>query len=332
MSIEANSVKIICDSISPQDHRLTTFELRYPKFIHGEFLTHRLFSRNASSSRAIPTAKYIEEARLDGLRATPVFWGKNQKGMSATEELTGDQLLGAQFEWRQAALDAANRAVLLLNQGAHKQIVNRILEPFLHINVVMTSCEPGLMNFFGLRLDAGAQPEMRALAEAMWTKYREGEPTPLKPGEWHLPYVDWRQFMAVERNLIPDNEMTIDKHLQIAIRVSVARCARVSYKSFETGKVSTVEEDLKLYDRLIGTQPIHASPAEHQASPDTDVRLVEHRSRVSGRDNFEEWSEWAGDHKYQWGNFIGWRQYRKTLPGEACAPLPEGYHAAEGKP
>ena len=151
------SAKIVCDSVSPQGHRLTTFELRYPKFIHGEVMTHRVFSRNASSRRAIPTAKYLEEVRSGALRAKPEFWGKNQKGMQAAEELTGYELNQAKFAWDEAALGAALIAERLAKLGAHKQIVNRILEPFLHINVVVTATE--YMNFFGLRLDKDAQPE-----------------------------------------------------------------------------------------------------------------------------------------------------------------------------
>ena len=42
---------------------LWTFELTYPRYIHSEFMTHRVFSRNASSSRAIPVKRMIEQVR-----------------------------------------------------------------------------------------------------------------------------------------------------------------------------------------------------------------------------------------------------------------------------
>lgn len=291
----AITAEIITDSISPAQIRLTTFKLRYPKFIHGEFMTHRRISRNASSSRAVPTAKLIEEVRNPELRAEPVFWGKNQKGMQAAEELGAEAKLQVQWCWAQAAHEAANMAEQMESVGTHKQIVNRLLEPFSHINVVATANE--WENFFGLRLHRDAQPEMRRLAEEMWAARATSTPHQLQPGEWHLPFVDRDDLPYI---------------LEVKQKMSVARCARVSYESFETKKRSTIEEDLKLYDRLLSSQPLHASPAEHQATPD---------STDWGRDGRNQ--EWKFHE--QWGNFHGWRQYRKMLPGESCAPLPEGY-------
>jgi thymidylate synthase ThyX len=306
--------EIICDSISREGKRITTFKLRYPKFIHGEFMTHRTISRNASSSRAIPTAKYLEEVRSDELRAAPVFWGANQRGMQATTELSDEALVIAKETWCLAALDAASQAEILVRVGAHKQIVNRILEPFLHINVIATATEWD--NFFGLRLHKDAQPEIRVLAHTMWEARLRSTPTMLTSGEWHLPFVECNDWDVIWPSA-PDGMNPHGPELKVAIKVSVARCARVSYESFETGRRSTVEEDLALYEKLAAglsdpSQPLHASPMEHQAMPD-------------------EW--WAPErflsprwkNANQHGNFIGWRQYRKMLPGEACAPLPAEY-------
>lgn len=307
------TAKVICDSINAQGNRLTTFELRYPKFIHSEFMTHRMFSRNASSSRAIPTERLIEEVRDSKLRAEPVFWGKNQKGMQAAEELAGDALQDVQNAWEDAALAAADFAYEMTKAGAHKQIVNRLLEPFSHINVVCSATE--YMNFFGLRLDKAAQPEARALAEAMWRAYGENDPVPLSAGEWHYPYVD-EETREVADKWCSEHGY---EFVNTLIKVSVARCARVSYRSFETGRRSTIAEDLVLYDRLMGAQPLHASPAEHQATPDSQTvsaRLSENAGS----------SQLRWDHPEQHGNFRGWKQYRKMLPGESCAPLPDGYH------
>lgn len=300
--------EVICDSISVLGDRLTTFKLRYPKFIHGEFMTHRVISRNASSSRAIPTKKLIEEVRSDALRAAPVFWGKNQPGMQAAEELDyfdfwkKGQVLSprekAKDEWRSAAIAAAEYAQRLDSLGVHKQIVNRILEPFSHINVVATATEWD--NFFGLRLHKDAQPEMRVLANAMWQARKQSTPVGLRPGAWHLPFCP---DVHGKRCTPPNDD---------AIKVSVARCARVSYESHETGRPSTIDEDLKLYDRLLGAQPLHASPAEHQATPDV--------YRMNNVHDF-----WFWEHLKEHGNFVGWRQYRKMLPGEDVAPLPDEY-------
>lgn len=305
--------RIITDSIGPNSPRLTTFVLRYPKFIHGEFMTHRMFSRNASSSRAIPVSKNLEEVRSDELRAAPVWWGKEQKGMQSGEELNGIQLVAAKEIWCASAWIAAERAEMLSKLGAHKSIVNRILEPFLHINVIATSAEPGLMNFFGLRLDKMAQPEIRVLAEEMWKAYNEHKPTELKLDEWHLPFIDSEDidFMFTH----PLGHITPEEFIIWARKVSTARCARVSYLSFETNRRSTIDEDLKLYNRLIDSTPIHASPAEHQATPDAYIE------KWTGKIEHGHWENPA-----QSGNFgLGWRQYRKMLPNESLASLPPEY-------
>lgn len=324
--------EVICDSISEQGKRLTTFKLRYPKFIHGEAKTHRVLrfgneggyymleqevgfmddpniSRNASSSRAVPTYKLIEEVRSDNERVSFVFWGANQKGMGSREELTGEALHKVMRVWRSAALTAADCAELMAQHGASKELVNRAIEPYIHINVVASGTEWD--NFFGLRLRKEAQPEMRALAIAMWEARKASTPKLLKPGEWHLPF-------CPEVHGKPSGS-TIDDD---AIKVSVARCARVSYTSFETGKHSTIEEDLKLYNKLVGMQPLHASPAEHQATPDEvgatsdNCKHDPHCLDCGGP---------CWDHLNEHGNFVGWRQYRKMLPGEAVAPIPEEF-------
>lgn len=276
-------------------------------------MTHRVISRNASSSRAIPTAKLLEEVRSDALRAAPVFWGKNQPGMQAAEELSdtpykfhGDNideklssLQCAKDSWRNAALDAAVHAETLLSHGAHKQIVNRLLEPFSHINVIATATEWD--NFFGLRLHKDAQPEMRVLALAMWEARKASTPKLLQPGEWHTPFVEhWDYNDCLHHDTRDEAEHT---PMSLAIKVSVARCARVSYESFETGKRSTIEEDLALFERLKASG--HWSPFEHQATP-----------IGPGAGSNESW---------QCGNFRGWRQYRKMVPGEAVRAIPEGY-------
>jgi hypothetical protein len=277
--------EVITDSIAAASPRLTTFLIRYPKFIHAEHCRHRSMSLCVSSSRAVPVSKNLEEARSDELRARPVHWGAEQRGMqSGAEIMTPD---AAAKIWRAAALRAADAAEALHALGIHKSIANRLIEPFLHVNVLVTSCEPGMLNFFGLRLDKGAQPEIRALAEAMWQAWQASTPQRLEPGQWHLPFV------------------TDDIDTALALKVSTARCARLSYSSFETGKQSTIEEDLALYGRLVGAQPAHASPAEHQAQVAPD-----------------------GGNPELGGNLgAGWIQHRKLLAGEAVAPLPEGYRS-----
>jgi thymidylate synthase ThyX len=304
--------EVVLASSSPHAKPLYTLKLRYPWFIHGELMTHRVLSRNASSNRAIPLKKMLEEVRSDELRAEPVYWGAEQKGMEPGEPLTQSELAAARYEWCNAANAAADFAELMAQRRVHKSLCNRLLMPFTHANVVVSATEWD--NFYGLRLDKAADPTMRALAEAMWVAMNEAQVQSLKPGQWHLPFVDAKA--SNEHRYDPQGK----DECQTCIKVSVARCARVSYESHETGKRSTVEEDLKLYDRLVGAQPLHASPAEHQATPD-----IYHPDERNG--GHEPTSDWPGgwDHPKDHGNFVGWRQYRKMLPGEAVAPLPEGY-------
>jgi Thymidylate synthase complementing protein len=279
------SAKVICDSIGENAPRLTTFLTISPRFVHAEVLRHRLMSFSVSSSRAIPIRHKIAEARDDALRAEPLYWGCEKKGMSPGAALGGDDLNTAKQLWRDAALYAADTAEKMAATGTHKSIINRLLDTYTHCHCLITCAEPGLQNYFGLRLAPDAEPTLRELARAMWSAWSESEPRKLAPGEWHLPYIS------------PDEGLDTS----FALKVSAARCARVSHLSFATGKRSTVDEDLALFDKLVGAQPIHASPCEHPATPDDQYRPE------------------------LWGNLQGWVQFRKTLPGESVAPLPESY-------
>lgn len=270
------TAKVVCDSIGPEGVRLTTVEARYNRYIHSEFMTHRVFSRNASSSRAIPSKRIRAAVKNDPAR--PVFWGKNQAGMQANEELRG---------WRRGLAERlfmGSRHIMLLVVwaleclGLHKQLANRLLEPWSHITVVMTATE--WANFFALRINKDAQPEMRALAYAIQRAMDDSIPERLLHGEWHLPYVQpW------ERKCYPYWKL---------IQLSVARCARVSYLKHDGG-TSTWQEDCKLHDRLV--QSGHMSPTEHQATPGDAYPYQ--------------------TYPYQTSNLRGWVQYRKTLPDEA---------------
>lgn len=297
---------------------LMTFSCEYWKAIHGEVMTHRVFSRNAGSSRAIKVEKLLAQASDLALRTGPVKWNFEQKGMQGTGELDPTQTKEAEVIWNAAADAAISHAKKLAALGVHKSIVNRLLEPFTSINTLITTCD--IDNFLGLRLDKDADPTINWLAQEIYKQLNERVEETLTPGEWHLPYIDaedWEDADAHYR-AAPDEERMLladappqKLGLNIVRRVSVARCARVSYQAFETGKRSTIVADLKLYDRLLGAQPLHASPAEHQATPDETFQ--------SDGDT----TEWL--HASEHGNLRGWRQWRKMLPGEACAPLPHPY-------
>ena len=279
--------KIIADSISEAGKRLTTLQLVYPRFIHSETMTHRVFSRNASSSRAIPVKKMLEMVTSEP--AMPIHWGKNQPGMQAKVELEQPHKIRVQALWREAAHAAAAIAEKMEAEGAHKQIVNRILEPFQHISVVLTATE--FDNWFELRAHEDAQPEIHELALQMRLAMNESAPRLLKPGEWHLPYVTEEDRSA---------EWAAHRVAENLCKISAARCCRVSYLTHD-GRKSSIEEDLALCDRLAGARPIHASPFEHQATPDY---MEENQFDASIND-------WSNKHLH--GNLVGWVQHRKLL-------------------
>lgn len=300
------SAKIIADSVSKEGYRLTTVQLRYPRFIHAELMTHRVFSRNASSSRAVPVERLIEDIVAD--TAMPIHWGKNQPGMQAREECdepvqtgvdsSGLPVFGTSREaWLVARDEAIVRARAYHRAGYHKQVVNRLLEPFSHINVLVTSTK--WANFMALRDHTDAQPEIKELANAIKIARFDHEPLVLEFGQYHLPYVSHEDLIEILRWMDLRGIPTIDGRLlqEYAIQVSVARCARVSYLTHD-GKKPEVKKDIELYEKLMVAAPLHASPAEHQATPDFT----------------DDTGAWQNPEK--WGNFAGWCQFRKLFANE----------------
>ena len=247
------SARVLLDSVSPAGVRLTTMEVRYPRFIHSELMTHRVFSRNAASSRAIPVKKMIDAVRHDP--ALPLWWGRNQSGMQAREEIDEATRATAQAEWRRALANALETAERLSAEDVnlHKQLVNRILEPFAWITVILTATE--WANFFAQRTHEDAQPELRHIALQMQDVYRESVPAALEPDAWHTPLI------------LPD-EASLP--LETRLQVSVARCARVSYLSHDGSR--EVAKDLDLFEKLVGGGANgHWSPFEHVATPLRDA-------------------------------------------------------------
>lgn len=296
------SAKIIEDSISEAGDRLTTLQLIYPRFIHAELMTHRVFSRNASSSRAIPVKRMLEMVRNEP--AMPIHWGQNQPGMQANEELTADKLMLAKEMWLIAAKNAADMAEEMNALGLHKQVANRILEPFQHIQVVLTATE--FDNWDELRRHEDAQPEIHALADEVHVARLNNIPRPLEFGQWHLPYVSQEER---------DDGYFHGKE-ELLRKISAARCCRVSYLKHDGGAPS-IAEDLALCDRLAAARPIHASPFEHQATP---MPEVEPRVYFNGNGDVElkgyvpEGVSHIDMDGYAWsGNLKGWIQSRKLI-------------------
>lgn len=292
-----------------EDYRdIVTYELEYPRFIHGEIMTHRVFSRNAQSSRAVPVAKTLD---VNGKSwVTPIAWGANKAGMSSTETLKGFKLKVAKVTWDIAAKAAFGLSKLLNKVGLHKQWANRITEPFSTIKVVVTTTE--IDNFFWLRNDPdAAQPEIVELANQMLWEYNGSTPQELFIGEWHLPYINsWR---GQSGTLWYDSEDGTPLKLQDAIKISTSSCAQVSYRRLDT----SIEKALGIYERLFNGPKPHLSPSEHQATP---VYLLKGKEK--------EWYKIPGithvDRKGNlWSaNFKGWLQHRQFLEQKV---QPEGF-------
>lgn len=257
---------VVADSVVPGWTRLTTVEVRIHRFVLAELNTHRMFSRNSASSRAIPIQKQID--RILGDCAFPVEFGSNQPGMQAGPPLTGRKLKRAKKQWAKASRDAVRRVKKLQKLGVHKQVANRILEPFMWHTVIITATD--WQNFFDQRCHPDAQPEIRVAAEAIRAAMEASTPRALGPDDYHLPYIQ-------------DDEH--DLPLWKRIKISVARCARVSYLTH--GGVRDIEKDFELFAKLATANPPHWSPMEHVARP--------------------------GGYGDSIGNFKGWIQVRHDL-------------------
>lgn len=275
------NAKIILDSINPYNGvRLVTSELTYPRFIHAEFMTHRVFSRNAASSRAIPNSKMIELVDKDP--AMPIYWGKSKRGMSASKEI--EDIEGAKDLWLSAKDLMVARAESFQKMKLHKQIANRILEPWKYITVIVSATQ--FSNFFALRNHKDAQPEIQHLAK-IWNEAMKAS-TPVER-MWHIPYIQ-------------EDEEGLD--LELKKKIGTARCARVSYLTHDG--VRSIEKDLELHQRLMtGSGHGHWSPFEHVAKA-TDLTGTYFNFST------EKWEE----EPIRCGNYHGWIQYRKTCMGE----------------
>ena len=236
--------KIIADSISPENYRITTFVLTYPRIIHSELMTHRVFSRNAASSRAVPISKMVEKVKFEGFM--PDSWPANQKGMQSVTNLDKELSNLCNVKWLEAKYDAIKYCEGLSSLGVHKAIANRLIEPFMYMKVIVTATD--YHNFFALRAHPAAQPEFQVLAHLMLDAYNASEPASLDYGEWHLPFGD---------------QLPPETSLEIRLKVAVARCARISYFNFD--KEFSINDDVRLHDGLAADG--HMSPFEHPATP-----------------------------------------------------------------
>ena len=276
--LSRNWIKV--ESIVP-DGIEETYDLEingeFSNFLANNIVVHN--SKNSSSSRAIPVEKMIK--LVEEQDVYPLHWGKNQKGMIADQELSGHDQVLAEYIWRDARILAIRQARLLTGIDIHKQIVNRLLEPFSTITVICSGTE--YQNFFEQRCHPDAQPEMQALAIAMKTEYDASKPKLIRhddPVPYHLPLIDEEDWLAWDENDLTTKQL---------LKVATGRCGRVSYLNHDGVRI--LSDDIKLHDRLLSSKPAHLSPFEHCAiaMPNSD----------------------------RYANFTGWQSYRNILEGEA---------------
>ena len=311
MTIKAT---IIQDSYNPfTQARITTFELEYPRFIHAEFMTHRMISKNSASSRAIPVKTMIAGIRNDV--AMPIHWGKAQAGMQAYEECNApvhlyENLtvnLSREEAWHAAVENAIDVAQSFAEAGYHKQIVNRLTEVGQHMKVVATATD--WQNFFWLRNHKDAQPEIHELARQMQELCENNTPVHLDDDEWHVPYL--HRFRKLDNDGIRQLQYSLDPEgltfltIEDAKKVSASMCAQVSYRKAD----DSLEKAIDIYKRLVDSEPVHASPFEHQAMC------------FDQRDAYEYPGSWPEGITHMTrrgllysGNLRGWIQHRQLIP------------------
>lgn len=320
-------VEILLDSLAPCGARFTTFVCTYWRAVHSELMTHKMLSKSSASSRAIPTAKL--RALVRNTPALPYWWGKNEPGMQARAELDtapfahatlpgiraedgwphaldcfdGESVrAAAQRVWLEGRDSAIKLHEKLERLGLHKQVCNRVLEPWMPITVIISGTD--WQNFFHLRDHKDAMPEIQIIATEMHYQYLASKPYPVAVGDWHRPFIDSSTWEDVGQTMFGKSYRgPIEPGMEEAVhegvlRVSAARCARISYLNHDG--VRSVADDLKLYDRLVRRddprEPIHSAPLEHVA------QALPAPERI--------------------GNARGWKQLRKTLPHEAGPPEP----------
>lgn len=280
---------------------LFTAIFEYPRIIHAEFMTHRQWSKNSSSSRAIPANRVVEQ--LETNMFVPEYWGKNQSGMKARDALDEEVAARAQEIWIETGRSVIESTKLLQGLNLHKQLTNRISECFQMIKVCASGTEKN--NFIHLRDHGDAQPEIQDLAVSFREGLERTKPVILYPGDWHLPFFGdgyWHHACATS--------------LDDARMISVSCAAQTSYRRSD----DSIEKARDLFKVFFDTTHIHASPAEHQATPLENPNLYRNR-QLTFEDMFTGGNEGAthvdknGD---VWsGNFKHFAQYRQFIPGNA---------------
>ena len=254
----------------------------------AEFNTHRMLSRNSASSRAVPFETMLKRVQENPF--IPMRWMKDHKGMQGAEYFEDpSDIKELEATWLVAKDEAVSMAELLSEQGLTKQIVNRLLEPFMWHTVIVTASE--WENFFALRAHEAAEIHIQHLAHMMLDEYNKSTPNLLNVGEWHIPFGKIMDEDRIEHEIRsemedPAYQITEEDIAAAKLQIATARCARVSYTNYE-GK-DDYGADIRLHTLLSSMG--HWSPFEHCAK--------------------------AMEANYFSGNFCGFEQYRKEFVGE----------------
>lgn len=284
---------------------LVTWEVELPRIILAEFNTHKILVRNAQSSRAIPTKAVIKNLETNFFM--PSYWGKNKPGMSANDECKEFvNVYGVEIPRDQAWMYAKDVMETIASAyddaGYHKQVQGRLLESFTMTKLVVSGTE--LDNLFNLRIHPAAEPHFRDLAIKMYLSLRESVPKIIRPGEWHLPYID-RDYDEYDKLIYSINGEEID--LETAKKISLSCIAQTSYRKHDDSEDKADD----IINKLFNGDIVHASPAEHIGTP---MKLplgneniwedgVTHIDRIGDK--------WSGQFKH----FI---QYRQLIPNNVC--------------
>lgn len=344
------SARVLADSISDRDYRLITVEATFPRYLLSEFNTHRLFSRNSASSRAIPPEKQLHRILDDPF--IPVEFYSRTKGMGQDAPLEDSKRSSAVYEWLRARTDAVRHALSLItsprvvnsaiyHHGDHdglrrvidivakaiadddvplswcnvsKSTVNRILEPFMWHTVIVTATEWD--NFFSLRCPPGYEVDLGFPAEpeiqrlALEMRKVMRASTPNDLGPG-----EWHTPL-VEDGYARGPSAGFESQY-FWPKVSVGRCARVSFDTHEN-----FEEEAKSTSRAEALENSgHMSPFEHVATPFTEQEWSVRRSMADQAlvaEHLDETTcEQLTEQTQFCGNFRGWTQYRKFISHES---------------
>ncbi len=299
-TISCKSILASHNIVDPNPKRaLHSLLARYPLTIHNELLTHRAFTRNSASSRAIPIERMIKEALDDP--AIPIHWTKNQPGMQGYEYLDERDANEAKAVWLESRDDAVKHCRRLAKIGLHKQVANRLLGPYIHITTLISATE--VSNFFALRTHATTEPHMRDLGNVILAAVETAKVQVLEPGRWHTPWVTEEEKQ--DAHLIYENPEYGGGIEDLLFPLSVARCASTSYKTVDDIDMTATRAHL-VYKKLITDFPVHASPTEHVAQADDYVR----NDKPFSKDDVP-WIH-PKDHR----NFVGFRQLRANILNE----------------